>query len=137
LNARWRHLASSSDDQLSKKSRRHNRYMEARRIATYRIPLLRLYVGMYLRVDPTKELNSVAFVRKRTIHTEGPPHVGEFIANIWEYRGVAWSAQQIPTAVNLDFLNQEPLLFHSIGSSVILTRLGGPRSRPTTSQNIW
>jgi hypothetical protein len=50
--------------------------------------------------------------------------------------GVAWSAQRIPTAVNLGSLDQEPLLFHSSSSSVILTRLSGPRSRPTTSQKI-
>jgi hypothetical protein len=47
--------------------------------------------------------------------------------------GVAWSAHRIPTAVNLHFLDPEPLLFHSSSSSVILTRLSGPRSRPTTS----
>jgi hypothetical protein len=31
-----------------------------------------------------------------------------------------WSAQRILTAVNLDFLDPEPLLFHSNSSSVIL-----------------
>jgi hypothetical protein len=31
------------------------------------------------------------------------------------------SAQRIPTAVNLDFLDPEPLLLHSSSSSVILT----------------
>jgi hypothetical protein len=39
-------------------------------------------------------------------------------------------------AVNLDFLDPEPLLFHSSSSSIVLTRLSGPRSRPTTSQKI-
>jgi hypothetical protein len=38
-----------------------------------------------------------------------------------------------PTAVNLSFLDPEPLLFHSNSSPVILTRLSGPRSRPTKS----
>jgi hypothetical protein len=51
--------------------------------------------------------------------------------------GVAWSLQRIPTAVNLGFLDPEPLLFRSSSSSVIFTRLSGPRSRPTTSQNIF
>jgi hypothetical protein len=46
--------------------------------------------------------------------------------------GVAWSAQRIPTAVNLGFLDTEPLLFHSSSSSFILTRLSGPRSRLTS-----
>jgi hypothetical protein len=51
--------------------------------------------------------------------------------------GAEWSAQRIPTAIFLDFLDLEPLLFHSSSYSVILTRLSGPRSRPTTSQKIW
>jgi hypothetical protein len=41
-----------------------------------------------------------------------------------------------PPAVNLGILDQEPQLLHSNISSVILTRLSGPRSRPTTSQKI-
>jgi hypothetical protein len=32
---------------------------------------------------------------------------------------------------------KEPLHFDSSSSSVVLTRLSGPRSRPTTSQKIW
>jgi hypothetical protein len=51
--------------------------------------------------------------------------------------GVAWSEQRVPMAVNLDFLDPEPLFFHSSRSSVILTRLSEPRSRLTTSQKIW
>jgi hypothetical protein len=35
-----------------------------------------------------------------------------------------------PTNVNLDFLDPEPLLFHSSSSSVILTRLSGPVPYP-------
>jgi hypothetical protein len=31
----------------------------------------------------------------------------------------------------------QPLLFFSISFSIVLTRLSGPRSRPTTSQKIW
>jgi hypothetical protein len=31
----------------------------------------------------------------------------------------------------------EPLLFFSSSSSIVLTRLSGPSSRPTTSQKIW
>jgi hypothetical protein len=38
---------------------------------------------------------------------------------------------------NLGFLDPEPLLFYSSSSSIILTRLNGTRSRPTTSQKIW
>ena len=62
--------------------------------------------------------NSVALVRERTIPTERPPPVGEVSANFCGYRGVTWLAQRIPTAVNLCFLNLEPLLFYSSSSSV-------------------
>jgi hypothetical protein len=37
----------------------------------------------------------------------------------------------------LGFLDTEPLLFLPSSSSIVLTRLSGPRSRPTTSQKIW
>jgi hypothetical protein len=37
----------------------------------------------------------------------------------------------------LDFLNLEPLLFLPSFSSIVLTRLSVPRSRPTTFQKIW
>jgi hypothetical protein len=37
----------------------------------------------------------------------------------------------------LGFSRPEPLLFLSSSSSVVLMRLSGPRSRPTTSQKIW
>jgi hypothetical protein len=42
-----------------------------------------------------------------------------------------------PYGRTLGFLDLEPLLFLSSSSSIVLTRLGGPRSRPTTSQKIW
>jgi hypothetical protein len=52
-------------------------------------------------------------------------------------KGVTWSAQRIPMAVNFGFLDPEPLHFHSSSSSFILTRETGPRSSPITSQKIW
>jgi hypothetical protein len=40
-------------------------------------------------------------------------------------------------AVSVDFLDPEPLRFHSMSSSGIITRLNGPRSRPTYfSENV-
>jgi hypothetical protein len=48
------------------------------------------------------KLNSVALVRKRTILTERPSHVGEVCVKFAD-KGVAWSAQRIPTAVNVVF----------------------------------
>jgi hypothetical protein len=57
------------------------------------------------------KLNSVALVRKRTIPTDRPPLVGEVSANLLRVEGVAWSAQQIPTAVNLAFLDRSRYFF--------------------------
>jgi hypothetical protein len=68
------------------------------------------------------ELKSVALVRKQTIMIER--------SKLLPMDGVAWSAQRIPTAVNLDFLDLEPLIIHSGSSSVIHTRLGGPIPDP-------
>jgi hypothetical protein len=48
----------------------------------------------------------VAFVHERTIPTERPPVVGEVSANLLRIEGVAWSAQRIPTVVNLGFLDR-------------------------------
>jgi hypothetical protein len=68
----------------------------------------------------TSATNSVAFVRKRTISTQQPPHVREVSANILRI-GVACSAQRIFTTIYLGFLDPEPLLFHSSSFTVILT----------------
>jgi hypothetical protein len=48
----------------------------------------------------------MAVVRKRTIPTERPPLVGKVSANFLRVEGAAWSAQRIPTAANLDFLDR-------------------------------
>jgi hypothetical protein len=45
--------------------------------------------------------------------------------------GVEWSAKQIPTSVFL-VPRPQPLFFLPSSSSIVLTRLSGPRSRPTT-----
>jgi hypothetical protein len=50
--------------------------------------------------------------------------------------GVAWSAQRIPTAV-FSISRPEPLLCLPSSSSIVLTRLRGAHSRPTTCQKIW
>jgi hypothetical protein len=71
-------------------------------------------------------VNSVASVRKRTIPTERPPLVREVSANFLLIEGATWSAWRIPTAVG-----PKPLLFLPSSSSVVLTRLSGPRSGPT------
>jgi hypothetical protein len=54
-----------------------------------------------------------------------------------ECRVVSAVSATDPQGHNLGLLDTEPLLYYSRSSSIILTRLSGPRSRPTTSQKIW
>jgi hypothetical protein len=82
------------------------------------------------------ELNSVAWVCERTILTERPPLVGKVSGN--------FCGQRVPRGQRDGSLQPysrlsrpEPLLFLPSSFSVVLTRLSGPRSRPTTSQIIW
>ena len=53
----------------------------------------------------------MALVRERTIPTERPPPVGAVSANFCGWRGVTWSAQRIPTAVNICFLDRSRYFF--------------------------
>ena len=80
------------------------RYIAVEEVSVEKIGLLNL-------ASLKTKLNSVALVRERTIPTERPPPVGEVSANFCGKRGVTWLAQRVPTAVNLCFLNLEPLLF--------------------------
>jgi hypothetical protein len=78
-----------------------------------------------------KKKTSMVWVRERTIPTERPPLVGNVIANFLRIEGATWSAWRIPTAVFSVFYTGAAT-FLSSSSSVVLTRLSGPRSRPTT-----
>jgi hypothetical protein len=53
------------------------------------------------------------------------------------YRGVSRSQCVRSPMVVISFSRPEPFFFLPSSSSVVLTRLSGPRSRPTTSQRIW
>jgi hypothetical protein len=75
--------------------------------------------------------NSMVWVRERTIPIERPPLVGEVIANCLRIEGATWSAWRIPTAVFSVFYTGAATFLLS-SSSVVPTRLSGPRSRPTT-----
>jgi hypothetical protein len=82
-----------------------------------------------------KQLYSVASVRERTIAAERPPLVSEVSANFCGYRVSCGKSDGSPRPYFL-FYRPEPLLFLPISSSIVLTRLSVPRSRPTTSQKI-
>jgi hypothetical protein len=78
----------------------------------------------------------MAWVRERTMLTERPLLVTEVRVNFCGQRvprgqhdGSLWQYSRLS--------RPELLLFLSSSSSIVLTRLSGPRSRPTTSQKIW
>jgi hypothetical protein len=73
--------------------------------------------------------DSVVLVRKRTIPTEWPPHVGEVIANFCKQRVSRGQCNGSPRPYSR-FSRPEPLLFLPSSSSIVLTRLSGPPSRP-------
>jgi hypothetical protein len=56
---------------------------------------------------------------------------------IFEVRGVSRGQRGATLRPYSRFPRSEPLLFLPSSSSVVLTRLSGPRSRPTTSQVTW
>jgi hypothetical protein len=91
--------------------------------------------GVNLRCCGGGEINSVALVRERTIPTERPMPVGEISVHFWG-RGVSCGQRVGSLRPQSRFARQEPLLFLPSSSSIVLARLNGPRSRPST-QKIW
>jgi hypothetical protein len=80
--------------------------------------------------------NSMAWVRERTTPTERPLLVGKVSANFF-----GWSVSRGERDGSLRpycrFSRPELLLFLPSSSSIVLTRMSGPRYRPTTCQKIW
>jgi hypothetical protein len=77
-------------------------------------------------------------VRKRTIPTERPPHVGEILVPTFADRGVSRGQRGgSPTVVNLNFLDQRRNFFFQVVPHLSSQGLSGPLSRPTATQKIW
>jgi hypothetical protein len=81
-------------------------------------------------------IKSVAWVREWIIPTKQLPLVGEVSANFCEWR-VSCGQHNWSLRPYARFSGPEPLLFLSSSSSIVLTSLGEPCSRPTTTQKIW
>jgi hypothetical protein len=71
-----------------------------------------------------------------TIPTERPPLISEVSANFCGWRMPRGQRDESLRPYSR-ISRPEPLLFLPSSSSVVLTRLSGPRSRPTASQKIW
>jgi hypothetical protein len=84
----------------------------------------------------TKELNSVVWVRERTIPVERSPLVVQVSANFCAYR-VSRGQRDESLRPFFWLSRSEPLLFLPSSSSIVLMRLSEPRSKPTTPKKIW
>jgi hypothetical protein len=98
----------------------------------------RIYLQPNRIRDETNNNNSMSLVRKRTIPTERPPLSAKLVPTFAD-RGCRVVSEADPYGRNLGFLDRSRYSATSLpsSSSVILTRLSGPRSKPTTSQKIW
>jgi hypothetical protein len=81
------------------------------------------------------ETNSVALVRERTIPSER--RLSAKLLPTFEDRGVLRDQRGGSPRPYSRISRLESLLFLPSSFSVVLTRLSGTRSRPTTSQKIW
>jgi hypothetical protein len=97
--------------------------------------------GLQELLHPTDKNNdnnySVTLVHERTIPNEQPPILGEVSANFFHDRRMEGGQRGGSPRPYSRFSRPEPLLLLPSSPSVVLTRLSGPRSRPTTSQKIW
>jgi hypothetical protein len=71
------------------------------------------------------------------LSTQRPSLVGEVSANFMRIEGCRVVSAAYPLRPLSRFSRPEPLLFLPSSSSVVLTRLRGPRSRPTASLKMW
>ena len=97
------HVISNLQESLRGFSKR---VFKIRKIEYLKLRRVRPYVWNNSSPTERGKKNSVALVRERTIPTERPPPVGEVSAQLLRIEGVTWSAQRIPTAVNLCFLDR-------------------------------
>jgi hypothetical protein len=85
---------------------------------------------------PNKLRGLIPRVNESTIPTERPLLVGKVSVNFVRIDGCRVVSVTDPYSRVLGFLYRSRYVFWS-SSSIVLTRLSGPRSRPTTSQKLW
>jgi hypothetical protein len=97
----------------------------------------KLYTVYSLQLKKKKlKLNSVAWVCERSIPTERQPMSAKLVPNFAD-RGCHFVSVKDPYGRILGFIDRRCYFFFSNSSSIVPTRLSGPRSRPTTSLKIW
>jgi hypothetical protein len=71
------------------------------------------------------------------LYRPGVLRLSENLVPIFVDKGCHVVSGMDPYGRILTFLDLKPLLFLSSSYSLVFTRLIGPRSRPTSSQEIW
>jgi hypothetical protein len=100
----------------------HASYCAARRLASHSLH--------------SSKTNVVALDREPITPAERPPLVGRVSANFCG-EGCSVVSATDPHGGNLGFSRPEPLILLPSSSSIVLTRLSGPRSRPTAPEKMW
>ena len=95
------------------------------------------WISIWVEAMDLSDYSSVALVLERTIPTERPPPVGEVSANFFADRGVSRGQRNGSPRPLISVFWTGAAIFYSCSSSVDLTRLIGPSSRPSTTQKIW
>jgi hypothetical protein len=112
-------------------------WQESRRQACTHFTSVHIFPDTRIAKAPYYEkLNSVASVRERTIPAERSPLIGEVSANFCTQR-VSRGQRDGSFRPYSRFSRQEPLLFLSSSSSVVLTRLSGPLPDILLLGKIW
>jgi hypothetical protein len=101
----------------------------------------RSLVQLFVRTEslgssPKEKQNKRLLARKRTIPTQRPLQPATLVPTFAGRSCCVVSATD-PYGRSCGVSRPESLLLLSIRTSIILSRLSGPRSRPTTSQKIW
>ena len=93
-----------------------------------------------LQCSFTTQLSATSIVIKLKLnpwhYSSEEPRLTEAVAARWQYRGALWLAKRLSLNLNFSFLNRISLLLMPSSYPIVLTRLGGPRSRPYTSRKI-
>jgi hypothetical protein len=65
-----------------------------------------MYFKLSLPIKQTEKTKSVTFSLQAIYTDRGTPLVSEVSANFCGWRTVVWSAQRVPTVINLGFLDR-------------------------------
>jgi hypothetical protein len=117
-----------------KKSTAYTHFMFS--FTSFLLYIVCIYIYIYIYITFTTVFVNTNHMKRHT-HAVCERRLSAKLVPTFADRGCHVVIMRDPYDCILGFLELEPLLFLSSSSSIILTRLSGSRSRPTTSQKIW